>query len=120
MTDKNKDKLKLVPIDDEKSGNGDGPIFPSLETVKDSTYQPLARPIFIYVNSKVADRPDIKAFIEFYLQHAKSLVTEVGYIPLPDAAYQAALERFKTRNTGSVFGGKGATVGVSMDELLRR
>ena len=118
--EENKDKLKLVPIDDEKGSNGDGPIFPTMETVKDGTYQPLARPIFIYVNSKIADRPDVQTFVEFYLQNAKSLVTEVGYIPLPDAAYQAALERFKTRNAGSVFGGKGATVGVSMEELLRK
>ncbi len=116
----NKDKLKLVAIDDEKAGNGDGPILPSSETVIAGTYQPLARPIFIYVNSSVADRPDVQAFIEFYLQNAKSLVAEVGYIPLPDAVYEAALERFKARNIGSVFGGKGAKVGVAMDELLRR
>lgn len=118
--EENKDKLKLVPVDDEKADNGAGPIFPSLETVMNSTYQPLARPIFIYVNSKVADRPDVQAFIEFYLQHAKSLVEEVGYIPLPDSVYAAVLERFKTRNTGTVFGGKGATIGVSMEELLRK
>lgn len=118
--EENKDKLKLVGIDDEKGGNGAGPILPSMETVIAGTYQPLARPIFIYVNSKVADRPDVQGFVEFYLQNAKSLVTEVGYIPLPDSVYQAALERFKTRNAGSVFGGKGAKTGVSMDELLRR
>ncbi len=116
----NKDKLKLVGIDDEKSANGTGSVLPSMETVIQGTYQPLARPIFIYVNSKVADRPDVQAFVEFYLQNAKSLVTEVGYIPLPDPVYQAASARFKARNIGSVFGGKGAKVGVSMDELLRR
>lgn len=118
--EENKNKLKLVGIDDENGGNGTGPILPSMETVIAGTYQPLARPIFIYVNSKVADRPDVQAFVEFYLQNAKDLVSEVGYIPLPDAVYQAALERFKARNIGSVFGGKGAKVGVAMDELLRR
>ncbi len=118
--EENKDKLKLVGIDDEKAGNGNGPRLPSMETVLQGTYQPLARPIFIYVNNQVADRPDVQAFVEFYLQNAKSLVTEVGYIPLPDAVYQAALERFKSRNIGSVFGGKGAKVGVAMDELLRK
>lgn len=116
----NKDRLKPLAIDDEKSGNGDGPIFPSAETVINGTYQPLARPIFIYVNRKMADRPDIQSFVEFYLQNARDLVTEVGYTPLPDTAYQLALERFRNRTAGSVFGGKGAKVGVSIEEILRR
>ena len=98
--------------------NGDGPIFPSLETVKNSTYQPLSRPIFIYVSKKSAERPEVERFVEFYLKHANALTKEVGYIPLPDEAYRLALERFQKRLTGSVFGGKGAKMGVSVEELL--
>ena len=118
--EENKDKLKLVPIDDEKKENGDGPILPTFETVKNGTYQPLSRPIFIYVSQKSAGRPEIEKFVAFYLKHAKTLVKEVGYIPLPDEAYQLVLGRFQKRVTGSVFGGKGSTTGVSIDEILRR
>ena len=118
--EENKDILKLVPVDDEKADNGDGPIIPTLETVKTATYQPLSRPIFIYVSKQSAERPKVEQFIEFYLKHAKTLTKEVGYIPLPDEAYQLTLARFQKRVTGSVFGGKGATMGVSINEILRR
>jgi phosphate transport system substrate-binding protein len=116
----NKNRLKLVAIDDGKKENGDGAILPSVETVVDGTYQPLARPIFIYVNRKAAEQPDMQTFIEFYLQNAESLVKEVGYIPLPKRAYELALERFRNRVTGSIFGGKGAKVGVSVEDLLAK
>ena len=116
----NKEKLKLVAIDDENDANGKGPINPSLQTVKDGTYQPLARPIFIYVSAKSAEKEEVVKFVEFYLAHAAQLVKEVGYIPLPDEAYQAALERFKKRVKGSVFGGQGATIGVKIEDLLKR
>ena len=116
--EENKEMLKLVPIDDGKVENGDGPIFPSLETVKNSTYQPLSRPVFIYVSKKSAERPEVEKFIEFYLKHASALTREVGYIPLPDEAYRLASERFQKRITGSVFEGKGAKTGVSVEELL--
>lgn len=118
--EENKDRLKLVPIDDENPDNGDGSILPTLETVSTGTYQPLARPIFIYVNRKAADRPEVEAFIRFYLdpENAKTLVREVGYIPLPDAVYQLAWERFEKRVTGSIFAGKGSQVGVTLEDLL--
>lgn len=115
----NRDILKLVPIDDEKADNGDGPIIPTFDTIKDATYQPLSRPIFIYVSKQSAERPEVEKFVEFYLKHAKKLTKEVDYIPLPDEAYQLTLERFQNRVTGSVFGGKGSTLGVSIDEILR-
>src|SRR3972149_6556775 len=104
----NKDRLKLVPIDDENDTNGKGPILPEYENVVKGTYQPLARPIFIYVNKKSADKPEIARFIKFYLENAAKLVKEVGYIALPEKAYQLVLERFEKRITGSVFGGKGS------------
>ncbi|RMG60892.1 MAG: PstS family phosphate ABC transporter substrate-binding protein [Deltaproteobacteria bacterium] len=116
--EENTDKLKVVPIDDGKDTNGKGPVTPSPETVKNGTYQPLSRPIFIYVSSKSMKRPEVKDFVTFYLKNAKDLVREVGYIPLPDRAYDLALERFRKGITGSVFGGKGAKVGVSIEDLL--
>ncbi len=117
----NKDVLKAVPIDDGNPSNGDGPIPPSPETVLNGTYQPLSRPIFIYVSTKAAERPEVQAFIRFYLDptNAEVLVPEVGYVPLPEKVYQLALNRFAKRVTGSVFGG-GSQVGVSLEELLQK
>ena len=80
----NKEKLKAIGIDDEKADNGDGPILPSLETVKDKTYSPLGRPLFLYVNSTAASRPEVQEFVSFYLDNVNELSEEVGYIPLTD------------------------------------
>ncbi len=117
--EQNREKLKIVPIDDGNPGNGDGPIVPSMETVMNSTYQPLARPIFIYVRKDAMARDEIKKFVEFYLKNAPALVEEVGYIPLQPESYEAAIGRFQKGTTGSVFGKAGATVGVKMADLLR-
>ncbi len=114
----NQDKLKRVAIDDENPKNGDGPIVPSVETVMDGTYQPLARPIFIYVSTKAANRPEVREFVKFYTTSGRPLVKEVGYIPLSDKVYDLALKRFEQRTVGSVFGGKGAQVGITLDVLL--
>ncbi len=114
----NKDRLKIVPIDDEKSSNGEGPVVPSMETVMNNTYQPLARPIFIYVSLAAAQKDNIKKYIEFYLDNAPELVEEVGYIPLQQESYEAAKQRFQNRLKGSVFSG-GAKVGVSMADMLK-
>lgn len=115
----NADKLKLVPIDDGKPDNGAGPIAPSIQTVNDGTYQPLSRPIFVYVSKAEADRPEVGSFIDFYLEKGPALVKEVGYIPMPDAAYELVRGRFKARTPGSLFGGKGSKVGVKIEDLLR-
>ena len=113
----NKGKLRVVPIDDGNEADGKGPIAPSVETVANGTYQPLSRPIFIYVSSKAVQRPEVVAFVEFYLHNAPKLVTEVGYIPLPPKAYELAMARLKARTFGSVFSG-GSKVGVTVEQLL--
>ena len=115
----NKEKLKLIPIDDGKDNNGKGPIFPTLKTVNNSTYQPLSRPIFIYVSKASAEKKEVNDFVTFYLKNARELTAEVGYIPLPDTAYLLAIERFKNRKTGSVFGSRTAKVASSIEDLLR-
>lgn len=112
----NKDKLKAVPIV-KKGGNKAVP--PSLETVMDGSYQPLARPIFIYVSSKAMERPEVREFVEFYLAHATKLTKEVGYVPLAQAHYDQAMKNFKAKKLGTGFGGK-AEVGVKVEELLIR
>jgi phosphate transport system substrate-binding protein len=92
----NKDKLKVIPVDDQNDANGKGAIMPSVETVKDGTYAPLSRPLFLYVNSKAAARPEVVAFINFYLDNAAELSREVGYIPLSDEEYKKQKEKFVT------------------------
>lgn len=82
--EENMDKLKVVGIDDEKDENGKGPIAPSIETVKNKTYAPLSRPLFIYVNSTAAKRKEVQEFVKFYLEKTTTLSKEVGYVPLTD------------------------------------
>jgi phosphate transport system substrate-binding protein len=112
----NKDKLKAVPIVNKGSTKA---VAPGLETVMDGTYQPLARPIFIYVSEKAMQRPEVKEFVEFYIKNAPKLVKEVGYVPLQPANYAQALKNFQSKKLGTGFGGK-AEVGVRVDDLLSR
>jgi phosphate transport system substrate-binding protein len=93
--EENQGKLKLVAIDDQKSENGAGPVLPSLETVKNKTYAPLSRPLFIYVNSTAAKRDAVQQFVKYYLKNAAKLSKEVGYIPLTDEEYQAETSKFE-------------------------
>ena len=116
----NKDKLKLVGIDDENDANGKGPILPTYDNILKGIYQPLSRPIYIYLSKKSADKSEIKRFTEFYMKSGADLSKEVGYIALPDKAYELALKRFEKRITGSVFGGQGSQIGVKIEELLQK
>jgi phosphate transport system substrate-binding protein len=113
----NKDKLKVLSVDDGKAENGDGPIAPSPATVRDATYQPLSRPLFIYVAKAALERPAALAFAEFYLAQGAKLAEEVGFIPLPEAAQELARKRLADRVTGSMFEGT-SQVGVSIEALL--
>lgn len=79
----NQDKLKLVPVN-----NGNGAILPTAESVMSGVYAPLSRPLFIYVNSNSAKRPEVASFVKFYLENAGTLAKEVGYISLPAEKYQ--------------------------------
>jgi phosphate transport system substrate-binding protein len=78
--DENKDRLKLLAIDDG-SGNC---VKPSLETVRNNTYTPLSRPMFIYVNKKSLERPEVRRFVAFYVSKAGDLAAEIGYVAVPD------------------------------------
>jgi phosphate transport system substrate-binding protein len=96
----NQNKLKAVAID-----NGKGPVAPSEKTVLDGTYQPLSRPIYIYVSKKAAAKPEVREFVK--------------YVPLPDKVYNLAAERFKSAKVGTAFAGH-ADVGVTIDDLMKR
>ena len=111
----NKDKLAAVSVATESGKQG---VAPSLETVINGTYQPLARPIFIYVNVKAAERPEVKEFVEYYMKHGESLTKEVKYVPLPAKAYVYNLEHFTKRAKGTKFGGENK-VGMTIEELMK-
>jgi len=111
----NKDKLKAVPVVNKKGVA----VTPSLEAVMDGSYEPLSRPIFIYISAKSADKPEVKEFIEYYLKHGGKLAKEVKYVPLTDADYKHALDNFSKKKTGTAFGGH-AEIGVKVADLLKR
>jgi phosphate transport system substrate-binding protein len=110
----NTKKLKAVAVD-----NGKGPVAPSEKTVLDGSYQPLSRPIYIYVSKKALAKPEVREFAEFYLKNAPKLVKEVKYVPLPDKVYTLGASRVKSAKVGTAFGGK-AEVGVRIDDLVKR
>lgn len=101
--EQNQDKLKPVAID---SGTG-AAVLPSRETVENNQYQPLSRPLFIYVNAKSAqENPALQSLVEFYLKNAGEVVPKVGYIPLQPDGYRLADIQFQKMKVGTVFDGK--------------
>lgn len=94
----NKDRLRAVPVD-----AGKGAIGPTHETIEKGTYAPFSRPLFIYVNRRSLDRPEVRAFVDFYLTKAGALAEEVGYVQLPKAIYERAAAAIQARRTGSCF-----------------
>jgi phosphate transport system substrate-binding protein len=115
----NKSRLKVVPIDDERPENGSGPQLPTPDNVLKGSYSPLARPLFIYVRASSLDKPDVAKFVSFYLDNAKALSADVGYIALPDALYGQVRQRYGNKVVGTLFNGKSAKTGVTLDQLLK-
>jgi phosphate transport system substrate-binding protein len=112
----NQSRLKAVPIV-EKAGKP--AVSPSETSVLDGSYQPLSRPIFIYVNAKSLAKPEVREFAEYYMKNAARIAKEVKYVPLPAKAYTVGLEHIAKGKKGTVFGGKNE-VGVRIDDLLAR
>jgi phosphate transport system substrate-binding protein len=111
----NKDKLKAVPI---APAAGKPAVEPSMDSVISGKYQPLSRPIFIYVNATSYERPEVKQFIEYYMKHADELVREVKYVPLPAKAYAHNLDMLTRKELGTKFAGE-AQVGLTIEELMK-
>ena len=115
--DENKDKLRAIPI---ALKAGATPVAPTIETVKNGSYQPLSRPLFIYVNATAAAfKPEVKAFVNFYIENAPALVKEVKYVPLPAEDYAAVKAHYKAMKPGTGFNGT-PEVGVKITDLLSR
>jgi phosphate transport system substrate-binding protein len=85
----NRDRLKLVAVD-----GGEGCVQPSDETVSDGSYAPLSRPLYMYVSRRAAERPEVRAFVDFMLENAPDLVPSTGYLALDPARYQAVKAEF--------------------------
>jgi phosphate transport system substrate-binding protein len=111
----NTGKLKAVPVVNPKGKA----VEPSMDNVINGSYEPLSRPIFIYVNEKAYQRAEVKKFVEFYMKHGAKLSKEVKYVPLPAKAYTGNMEHLQKGKLGTVFGGT-AEVGITIEELLRR
>ncbi|MSR34793.1 MAG: PstS family phosphate ABC transporter substrate-binding protein [Phycisphaerales bacterium] len=94
----NASKLKLIPID-----GGKGAITPNSKSIEDGTYAPLSRPLFIYVNAKSAARPEVAAFVNFYLANTAKLSKQVGYTPLPTAISERAATNWKAMKLGTQY-----------------
>jgi phosphate transport system substrate-binding protein len=88
--EENQDRLKALGID---AGDGNC-VKPSLETVRNHTYKPLSRPLFIYVRKSSLSRPEVRSFVKFYLDNVSKLVEVVGYVPLPDEVLEKSKQTF--------------------------
>jgi phosphate transport system substrate-binding protein len=109
--------LHAVAIDDGDNEIGPGPIAPSVNTVRRGTYRPLARPVFIYVNLKELQRPEVDAFLNFYIRQDEDLVAKAGCIPLNSAVYRAVFDRVSKRVPGTAFKDPSALT-MSLEALL--
>ena len=113
--EENKDKLKSVAID-----GGKGPVSPTAETIENGTYAPFSRPLFIYVSKASAAKPEVKAFVEFFLAEAPEIVGEVGYVKLPGSVYERARRNFAALRTGTQFSdGKGEAIAGAVTDVYQ-
>lgn len=110
-----REELKALAID-----NGSGAVEPSRQTVRSGEYQPLSRPLLIYVNANsLEEKPELREFLEYYLTQGRPSVNIVGSIPLPDDIYNLALKRMDNKQTGTVFEGK-TPINFKIEDLFRK
>ena len=94
----NQDKLRAAAV-----LGPNGVVAPTVETINNGTYAPLSRPVFIYLNKASLARPEVAAFVDFYIRSAAKLAEEVGYIALPDVVYERVLQRIAKAETGTAY-----------------
>jgi phosphate transport system substrate-binding protein len=111
--EENKDKVKGLSI----SWKGGKAVAPSAANVLNGSYQPLSRPIFIYVNAKALAKPEVRAFAEYYMKAGPKLVSEVKYVPLPPKAYEYNLASLQKGRVGTKMGGENK-VGLTVEQLM--
>ncbi|MBY0484396.1 PstS family phosphate ABC transporter substrate-binding protein [Nitrosomonas sp.] len=108
----NSNKINAVAVD-----SGNGGVIPSAATVENNSYKPLSRPIFIYVNAKSTEKPEINEFVNFYMKNAPELVTEVKYFPLSKEVYNLNIEHLNKKKIGTVF--KGTGTNIKLEDILK-
>jgi len=108
----NSQKVKAVGVD-----SGKGAVFPSAATVENGSYQPLSRPLFIYVRAKSTNKPEVQEFVHFYMKNARELVAKVKYFPLSKEVYNLNREHFNKRKVGTVFKDRG--INIKLEEILK-
>ena len=109
----NQGKLKALTVD---GGNGTC-VAPAAATVENGTY-PLARPLFIYVRRSEIEKPEVKAFVDFYVKNAAKLAAEVGYVKFPDRVYTLVDQRWTGMKLGTMYAN--APAGSTLEQLLAR
>ena len=109
----NSRRVNAVAID-----SGSGGVLPSAHTVKDGSYQPLSRPVFIYVNARSTTKSEVRDFVKFFMDNAVELVSEVKYFPLSLNVYKLNLENMEKNKLGSVFAGQ-SEVNVNIEEVMK-
>lgn len=109
----NTKRLKSVAI-----VNKDGkPVSPSDKTIMDGSYNPFSRPVLIYINVKSLDKPEVKRFVDFYINNVSEMAKEVKFVPLPERAYQNNRKIVSDRRVGTVFVNR-SKVGITIDDLI--
>lgn len=93
--------------------------MPSDATVQNATYQPLSRPMFIYVNANAAKRPEVKRFVTFIFNNGAKITKAARYTALPSSAYNRILSNFNKNKLGTIFGGTN-DIGLTIEELVSR
>ncbi len=116
----NKKTLKILAILGGEKAPVKTAVLPSKETVENSTYYPLSRPLFIYVSEASAKKPEVKEFVQFFLKNSEKMVPAVKYVALPKAAYEMAAKHFNGGRVGTVFNSKESHVGMKIEELLKK
>ena len=112
----NRAKLRAVAI----APSAEAPaVLPSAEAIASGQYQPLSRPLFLYVSVRSLARPEVAAFAEFYAGDAARLVRQANYVPLAQSTYAAGQKRLRQRQTGSMWNGE-VPVGLSIEQLQKR
>jgi phosphate transport system substrate-binding protein len=117
--ERNKERLKAVPIDDLDHSVGRGPTEPSASNIGRGIYRPLSRPLFVYVNTQRLGKAGLDAFTKFYLQHAGRLAPDAGTIPMTTNSYQLAQQRLAKGIKGTMYTSPEAE-STSVELLLNR
>jgi phosphate transport system substrate-binding protein len=89
--EENQDTLKALEVD-----GGEGCVAPSPDTARDGSYTPLSRPLFIYVKNESLNKPEVQAFVEYYLTNAIQLAEDALFISVPEEQVDENLSTFQS------------------------